>query len=208
MSKQYYIDRLKEIYPDHTAKECADMLGICVNYVYSLAHTNGIKKSEAFLKSPKSGRTDGTRGMTGRFQKGHTSWNKGKRTESIGNMVKTQYKSGHLPHNTKFDGAESVRFNKKEGKQRVWVRVDMGKWIEKSKLVWKEAFGELPAGMVIAFKDGNQLNVVPENLELITRQELMKRNTIQRYSPELKQLIRLNSKLKNTIKKYGKEQAE
>ena len=53
--------------------------------------------------------------------------------------------------------------------------------------------------MIISFKDKNPMNCVIENLEIITRKENMNRNTIHNYPTEVKQLIKLNSKLKKAI---------
>ncbi|HRS66302.1 MAG TPA: HNH endonuclease signature motif containing protein [Spirochaetia bacterium] len=43
--------------------------------------------------------------------------------------------------------------------------------------LYKKIFGDIPDGMVVSFKDGNNLNVVEENLMLITRSESGKRMT-------------------------------
>lgn len=53
--------------------------------------------------------------------------------------------------------------------------------------------------MIVTFRDRNPQNVVIENLELISRQEGMKRNSIQNYPKEVKSTIRLLSKLKKII---------
>lgn len=38
-------------------------------------------------------------------------------------------------------------------------------------VVWEEANGPVPKGMIVVFKDGDTMNVTLENLEIITRQE-------------------------------------
>jgi hypothetical protein len=56
------------------------------------------------------------------------------------------------------------------------------------------------------FKNGNKQDVRIENLEMISRQELMRRNTIHRYPPALKEVIRLAGKLKRTIEDAHEKQ--
>ena len=71
--------------------------------------------------------------------------------------------------------------------------------------IYQDAYGPIPKNHIIVFKDRNTLNVTLENLECITRQENMQRNTLHRLAPEIKQTIRVLTKLKKTIKN-GKKQ--
>ncbi|EPV8693090.1 HNH endonuclease signature motif containing protein, partial [Pseudomonas aeruginosa] len=75
-------------------------------------------------------------------------------------------------------------------------------------LLWEEHFGPIPAGHCVCFKDNNKQNVVIDNLELITRAERMRRNSIHRYPPELKSAIRVISKLKRTIQEVEHEEQD
>lgn len=66
--------------------------------------------------------------------------------------------------------------------------------------MWEEVHGPIPDGHIVVFRAGaDRENIVIENLELITRGECMKRNTIHNYPPEVKSVIRLVGKLKRTI---------
>lgn len=71
-------------------------------------------------------------------------------------------------------------------------------------LLWEEYNGKVPSNHAVVFKDGNKQNITIENLELVTRAELMRRNTIHRYPVELKQAIRLTNKLRRTINEKSK----
>lgn len=51
----------------------------------------------------------------------------------------------------------------------------------------------------MAFRDGDRRNVTLDNLECVSRAENMRRNTIHRYPPELKQAIRAVAKLRRTL---------
>lgn len=75
-------------------------------------------------------------------------------------------------------------------------------------LLWEEHVGPIPTGHCVCFKDNNKQNVVIDNLELITRAERMRRNSIHRYPPELKSAIRVISKLKRTIQEVEHEKQD
>lgn len=72
-------------------------------------------------------------------------------------------------------------------------------------LVWEQHHGQVPAGHAVVFKDRDKANIEIENLELITRAELCRRNSIHRYPPELKHAIRTLAKLKRTIEDSSNE---
>ena len=112
---------------------------------------------------------------TGRFLKGHRAWNKGLKGITIGGE-QTQFKPGHEPHNTKYDGAISIRKDSKQDIYYKYIRVAKGKWELLHRYIWKQHNGEIPKGMLVVFKDGNQMNCSIDNLELITRKENMQRN--------------------------------
>lgn len=68
---------------------------------------------------------------------------------------------------------------------------------------WEKLHGPVPKGYVVSFKDGDKKNIDPDNLELITKKQVMERNTVHRYPPELIETMRLCKKLQRAIK--GKE---
>lgn len=109
----------------------------------------------------------------GRFQKGTISWNKGLRGRHFSNSG--QFPKGNLPKNTLYDGAITTRVDKM-GLPYKWIRLSKSKWIELHRYNWEKKYGKLPKGHCIWFKDGNSLNPVISNLELITRAENLKRN--------------------------------
>jgi hypothetical protein len=64
----------------------------------------------------------------------------------------------------------------------------------------------IPEGHALLFKDKNRNNCAIENLELVTRAELSRRNCVWHTWPlELKQVIRLNNKLIKEIKNATKQ---
>lgn len=192
---------------EDTAQIAAD-LGRPIDRVYAKAYALGLRKSEEFLRVclQRCGEQRAERGRATRFQKGLMPWNKGLTgLPSTGRMTDTQFRKGRKPGNWLPIG--SFRTNKDGYLQRKVT--DTGypprDWIAVHVLLWEEHKGPVPAGHCVCFKDGNKQHVELENLELITRAERMRRNTIHRYPPELKDAIRTVSKLKRTIQRVEHE---
>jgi len=112
------------------------------------------------------------------YYKGQVSWNKGLKGLCIGGK-ETQFKKGHLPKNTLYDGAIRIRVDHKRrgGKQYKWIRISRNKWEMLHVHIWKKAGREIPNGMILSFKDGNPLNTVLSNLKLMTRKQNLERNS-------------------------------
>lgn len=75
------IDMLRTLYPNHTAKFAANVLGREAGCIYRKAYELGLEKSDDFWKSDRSGQVQrgqqDPRMQATQFKKGHTSWNKG-----------------------------------------------------------------------------------------------------------------------------------
>lgn len=154
------------------------------------------------------------RQLASRFKPGMTPANKGKKQsefmtkEGIDRSKAYQFKKGNLPHNTKSDGVISTVTNTlRSGKKILYktIRISLSEWRMLHVYKWEKKYGPVPKGYVVIFKNGNTSDCSLRNLKLVTRIELMKMNTIHRYPPELKQLIKLNSKLKKKIKNATKK---
>lgn len=61
--------------------------------------------------------------------------------------------------------------------------------------------GARPPGHSVVFKDGNKANCAIENLELLTRADLMRRNTVHHLPTPLVQTIQLLGALTRQIRK-------
>lgn len=165
------------------------------------------------LKLPQDIRDQ--RKKIGQIKKGNVSFNKGKKqteymsAQAIARTKKTRFKKGNAPHNTKEkDGVITIRNDRmKSGKliQYKYIRLSLGVWYPYHQHKWEKKYGKIPASHCLWFKDGNSLNCKLSNLELITRAENMKRNTIQRYPKEVQSSIKLLSKLNNTIKTHEQQ---
>jgi hypothetical protein len=148
--------------------------------------------------------------LASRIQKGATPPNKGKKwsefmsREGMRNSLRTTFRKGNLPHNTQYDGAIRVRRDK-SGRQYQYIRVSLGKWELLHRWVWMVMRGAIPAKHLVVFKDGNPGNCNIDNLELITRQENMKRNTYHNYPKDIALMVQLRGALNRQINKHLKK---
>ena len=110
-------------------------------------------------------------GLTGRFKKGHTTFNKGlKQTdfmsdEAIERTKKTRFKKGLKSHNKKPLGSE--RICTKDG----YIIVKVGEpdvWEHKHRVVWEKVNGPIPKGRKIVFLDGDKNNISLDNLKIVS----------------------------------------
>lgn len=193
------LDRFADSY---TAELC-ELLNRSYGSVCSQATLMGLKKSEEFMQRELKLQAERLKevGIQHRFVKGAAPLNKGVKMHALQyeKCKRTMFKKGHTPHNTNYDGHERIS---KDG--YVEVRTSKGRYVFKHRLVWERENGPVPDGMLVVFKDRNKLNITLDNLELITREENMKRNTIHRFPEELVSTIKVLNKLKRKI--YAKEQ--
>ena len=190
--------KIQRWYPDKPTQWIADRIGRSLESTYRAAYKLGLKKSEAYMQGEltRQGQKLKVVGIKGRFKKGHAPANKGKKLPAhvVEAIRPTMFKKGQKAVNEKWDGYERVNI---EG--YIEVRVAKNKYVYKHRLVWKQAGREVPKGYVVSFKDGNRLNCELDNLVLITRREIMERNTIHRLPEDLKKTIKTLTKLKKHI---------
>lgn len=110
-------------------------------------------------------------GLTGKFRKGQTPHNKGKKMpKEVYEKVKhTMFAKGNVPPNHRPVGSERIS---KDGYIEVKV-AEPNKWRLKQRVVYEEAKGKIPEGCTIIFLDGNKQNCNIDNLKCITRSELL-----------------------------------
>jgi hypothetical protein len=230
MRRRYWnaaeLDSLQALYPHRPTKEIAEQLGRDISSVYQQAAKLRLKKSAEFLASDLSGilRKGETRieGVAHQFKKGQVPPNKGLRRPgwAPGRMRETQFKRGErtgaAARNWRPIGTILVD---PEGYQRIKVRdalygehTGYGNtkvWPLLHRHMWEAVNGPAPEGFVVVFKDGNRANSVLENLELISRADLARRNQMWANMPrELAEVIQLNGALKRKLRRLnnGKEQ--
>ncbi|MBP9032546.1 MAG: HNH endonuclease [Pseudomonadales bacterium] len=201
-------DVLRALYADTPTAAIAARLGRSIQTVYTNAYKLGLKKTDTFLASGMAGRTYDGRGASTRFAPGHRTWNKGRHYIPGGRAPQTQFKPGNRPHTWRPVGTYRVRH---DGYLEVKL-TDTGytphDWRAVHRAVWEAEHGPTPAGHIVVFKPGRRTAALDEitldAVELITRQELMRRNSIMRYPPELRQTMKLLAKVKRTIR--GKDE--
>lgn len=117
-------------------------------------------------------------GRTGQFEKGHASWSKG--TRGLLKPNAGSFKKGHTPANVLPLGTE--RTCKKDGfiltkvKHPAPDKPGENCYQHKHVYVWEKAHGPVPPGFVVSFIDGDKTKVELDNLEMISRQELLQMN--------------------------------
>ena len=199
--------RLIKLYPDTPMPELESVFSRHERAIYSKAGSMGLKRSEAYMASEHACRLrkGDNVGEAFRFKAGQTPWNKGAKGWAAPGTEATRFKPGNKPHTWVPIGTEQIR----DG--YLWRKVtDNGgrhDWKQVHVILWEENNGSVPAGFILVFKDRNKTNIQIDNLELITRAENCRRNSIHRYPPELKHAIRKLAKLKRTIEDKANEES-
>lgn len=201
---------LVRLYPDTPTAEIARQLGITIERVYSKANLLGLKKSAAYLDSLAACRLrrGDNSGASFRFPKGHTPWNKGMKGLNLGGK-ETQFKPGHR-------GGRALEVYRHVGTERISkdgyierkINDDLPlqkRWRAVHIINWEAVNGPLPKGHALVFKDGNKQNTDVENIELLSRAELMRRNSYHtNYPKEVAQLVQLRGAITRQINKRSK----
>lgn len=200
------IDILRARYPDDDTEQLAKSLGLRPGQLHDKAARQGIVKSPEFIRAlkAKAARTAREAGKETRFVPGQVPWNKGIPFRSGGRSAETQFKPGMLPRNYRPIG--SVRlcagFWQRKQTETGYPPRD---WVNIHHLVWRASGQEIPAGYALCFRDGNRANFDLANLELISRAELMARNSIHNAGPDLARLQQLRGAIMRQINRREKD---
>lgn len=212
---------LRQRYPYEQTEVIARALGRTLPATYNRALSMGLRKSAAYLASPAACRTNGRQGMGTRFERGHVPANKGLRRPgwSPGRMKSTQFKKGErrgvAARNWRAIG---TILTDTEGYQRIKVREarsgeaygfgNVRVWPLLQRHVWTQAHGVIPLGHTVCFKNGDKTDCALANLELVSRSDLMKRNTVHNYPKPLAETIQLLGALTRKIRRRAKADEE
>ena len=207
---------LREMYPNMSAEEIGAHFGCSMHTVYNAAQRLGLKKDPDFVSRRAAERMADPNhpGRKYHFPKGHVSANKGRKQvgymtpEAIERTKATRFRKGNVPHNAKEDGSIIVRHRPERDEPPYQMIKVPGqrKLIFLHRHIWEKAHGPIPKGCNVVFRDGDTMNCELSNLELISNNELMTRNTLHRFPEEVRQLIhakgaltrQINQQLKNT----------
>lgn len=207
--------QLRKLYPNHRTTEVAEMMGIRVPQVNAAAFRLRLLKSREYLASEQFSRSFNRKGPNaGTFKPGHATWNKGMNYAAGGRSIETQFKPGHRA------GRAAVLWrpigHERRTKDGILQRkvTDTGNTPRDYKsvhsIVWEAAHGPIPAGHVVIFRPGAATSIAAEitleKLELVSRAELMRRNSRHtRYPPELNSLMFMKGVLTRKINERTKQ---
>lgn len=200
---------LTQLYPDTPMPALIKVLQRTATQIHSKASQLGLHRSPEYLASEHACRLrkGDNVGVEHRFKPGHQSWNKGKQGwKAGGRSAETRFKPGNRPHTWVPIGTEQIR----DG--YLWRKVTDGHgrhdWRLVHVMLWEQHNGPVPKGLILVFRDRNKQNIQLDNLELITRAENCRRNSIHRYPPELQEVMRLQKKLERAIREHADEKQD
>lgn len=203
--------RLRALYPDTPMHHMVVIFERTDRQIYQKARSLGLRRSAEYLASPASGRMlpGSTRGGATRFRPGLVPWNKGlKGWQAGGRARQTQFKPGRLPHNHNPVGHERITRDGYLERKVTDTGVTRRDYVAVHRLVWEQHHGPIPPGHVVVFRDAapKHINITIDRLELIDRAELARRNTIHRYPPEVKAVIKKVARAKRKLQEKLKDE--
>lgn len=158
-------------------------------------------------------------GLTGRFEKGQISWNKGKTwdefmsKEGQANSRKTTFKKGHTPVNSDTVGTEKWKssHSNRDDEGFLYVKIQDKKgrfnWKQKHRLIWEEVYGPIPKGYKLIFLDGDRHHIELNNLALVSNSQMliMNKNNLIYEEKELTKIGINIAKVKDKVNKVKNE---
>lgn len=195
--------RITELYPMHSGAEIAELLGIGLRTVYKTAGRLGLKKSREWIAERARRRMADPAhpARTHQIKPGTAPWNKGIHFFSGGRSPETQFKPGNKPNTWHPVGHERITDEGYLQRKLTETGVTRRDYVNVHWIVWRAAGRDIPPGHALIFRDGNKRNVALDNLELVTRAELMRRNSLHRFPEELVRVVRLRGALNRHINK-------
>jgi hypothetical protein len=215
-----------EAYPTKGTAQIARELGRTVSAVYGMVQRLQLSKTDQFRsEAARATMLDPdrlARWRKSQFQPGQVPANKGLRRPGWGpgRMKETQFRQGErhgvaarkwLPVGTfRTDSDGYLRLKVREAAPG--ERFGFGNtsvWAFYQRWVWEQANGPIPAKHVVSFADGDRSNCALENLRLVSRAEMARRNRVWvRYPRELAEVIHLQGQVKRRVREHGKKQAD
>ena len=201
---------LREHYPHRPTREIAHMLDLPASRIYSRADTLGLCKSAAYMaqERQRANRALTEGGKRSRFVKGQKSWNKGQNFQAGGRSNETRFKPDRKPQESRnYRPIGSLRLSRDDYLERKITDdhpVPARRWEAVHRLVWEAARGPIPEGHAVVFRPGMKTAIESEvtldRLELVTRAELMRRNSIHAHGHEIARLHQLRGAITRKIR--------
>jgi len=214
-------ETVKNLYANTATEQIAKLLDRRIDAVYRFAYKLGLRKSAEYLASPAAVRfrRGDNVGETSRFTAGHVPANKGLRRPGYapGRMGQTQFKKGErrgsaaenwCPIGTiRADGEGFLRIKVREGRKGEPYGFGNTKlWPLLNRHVWEQHHGPILPGHAVVFKDKDRTNCSIDNLELISRRELLHRNSVHRWGQEVFEVIQMRGALNRKLRKLSEKQ--
>lgn len=193
---------VRRLYSDTMTEEIAALLGRSVRAVYGAAWSMAVSKTATFMKRLAARSKLPVAGRPFRFPKGHAPHNKGaKGWQAGGRSGETRFKKGNVSKrwDPEMFCVGALRING-DGYIDMKVKEGSRSWRALHVILWEDAHGPVPKGYNIQFRDGDRMNVMIENLHLVSHAENMRRNSIHNLPPDLKHTIVVLGQLKRRIR--------
>lgn len=196
---------IRRLWPINTAADVGSLIDRAPSSVDNRAQKLALRKAPAYIAATSTC-----------FRQGQVPANKGLRRPgwSPGRMAETQFKPGVLQGRAadieQPIGAERIT---KDGILQRKVNNDLPfqrRWKAVHAIVWEAGNGPIPAGHVVIFKPGHATTdasrIAADGLELVSRGELMRRNSYHnRYPKDVGLLIQLKGALNRKINRRLQE---
>lgn len=207
--KGWEVEFLKKNYADSLTADIATVLGIPAKRVLAKAHALGLHKTKELIAQTARARTQkpahGSRAT--QFAKGLRPWNTGLKgvTGTQAACRATQFKPGARPATWVPVGSfRVVEGDILEQKFADEAGPPGRRWKAYARIVWEQANGPVPEGHAVVFRPGKKTTdpalVTLDAIELVSRADLVRRNSIHRYPDELRSVMRLRGQINRAIK--------
>lgn len=201
---------LRQHYADTPTAEIAAHLGRTMSAVWARAAELGLTKSAAALRANGARVSQLPATVATRFRPGNRAWNAGTNYVAGGRSAETRYKAGNL-------NGRAAELAMPVGSYRIngdgYLDRKIGttpgpshrRWHPVHRLVWEAAHGPVPAGHVVVFRPGRRTTVLADitldAVELVSRRELMARNTVHRLPKEVADAVQLIGAINRQLNK-------
>jgi len=180
---------LVRLYPHNSNPEIGRILGRTESAVLNRAIKYGLKKADGY-QNP------------GCRQPGEQPWNAGlKGWKAGGRSAETRFRSGNQPDNRRPLGHERVTREGYLERKVSTTGVSRRDFRPVHHLVWEEAGREIPPGHVLVFVDGDKRNFDLENLRLLSRAELLGKNSVHNLPKPVARAVQLLGCLRRQLNK-------
>lgn len=132
------------------------------------------------------------------------AWNRDTEFNAGGRSVETRYAPGNRSGMATVLWQPIGALRLKDGYLERKVNDDFPihrRWRGEHLVIWEAVNGPLPKGHAIVFKDGDRTHVALDNLELVSRRELMLRNTVHRWGEDIARVIQLKGAITRQLNK-------